>query len=90
MNVLRSGFGFITVTLSTPLYTAILLIGLIGSTFPDAFTQSASTPFAVSGDAVSRRANLNPESSSIPESIVNLVARFVQVQIQIFDPLSNI
>ena len=87
---MRSGFGFITVTLSTPLYTAILLIGLIGSTFPDAFTQRASTPFAVSGDVVSIRANLSPESSSIPESIVNLVVRLVQVQIPIFDPLSNI
>lgn len=73
LNVLRSGFGLITVTLSTPLYTAILLIGLIGITFPEAFTQRASTPFEISGVDVSTRENLSPESSSTPESIVNVV-----------------
>lgn len=67
-------------TRSTPLYTAILLIGLIGRTFPDALTQSASTPFDVRGVAVSMRESLNPESSSIPESIVSfVVGLFVQI-----------
>ena len=90
LNVLKSGFGLRVVTRSIPVYTAILLIGLIGSTFHDAFTQSASTPFAVSGDAVLRRANIKPESSSMPESIVSLVVRFIPVHIHIFVPSSYI
>lgn len=90
LNVLRSGSGVSTVVRSTHVYTAILLIGLIGRTFPEAFTQRATTAFDVSVEFGSIRANLNPESSSIHESIVSFVLKFDHVHIHIFVPSSKI
>lgn len=87
LKLLRSGFGTKTAFLNTPLYTAILLIGLIGKTFPEAFTQSATTPFAVRGELGLIRESLNQESSPIPESMVSTSLSPTEVPIQIFLPL---
>ncbi len=90
LKVLRSGLGLSTVVRSIPLYTAILLIGLIGSTFPDALTPRAITPFAVSGEFGLSRAKLSPESSGIQESITTFVSSPVVVPIPTLVPLSKI
>lgn len=77
--MLRSGFGLSGVVLSTQVYTAILLIGLIGSTFPEPLIHRASTPLDVRGVLISSRESRNPESSSIQESTTNFVVIFHQV-----------
>lgn len=71
--MLRSGLGLSAVVRRTHVYTAILLIGLIGRTFPELFIPRARTPFEVSGELISSRESLSPESSSTPESITNFV-----------------
>ena len=83
-KVPTSGFGDRDEFRRTHVYTAILLTGLIGRTFPEALTPRAITLFEVSGELVSIRARRSPESSSIPESITTRVFRFNPVPIPIF------
>lgn len=73
---------------NTPVYTAILLTGLIATTFQDPLTPIVTMPLAVTGDALVSLVNLSQESFAIPESIVNFVDRFDPVQTHILVPLS--
>ena len=75
---------------STPVYTEILLTGLIGTKSPYPLTHTATTPPAWSGEDGLIRVNLSQETLLTPLSTVSLDVRLIPVQIPIFQPLPYI